>query len=127
MQDKLIADERKKIMKQLKRDLKTVARDLKKLTQKTDRLLKQFEKIDKPTAAKNPKTAARKKSVARKAKKMSPSDAVLSIIKRRKKGTDVATLKKMTGFKDNNLRAIIFRLRKKGDIKSDRKGIYVKA
>lgn len=114
-------------MKRLKRDLKTVARDLKKLTQKTDRLLKQFEKIDKPAAAKRPKAAARKKAVVRKAKKISPSDAVLSIISRRKRGADVVTLKKMTGFKENNLRAIIFRLRKKGDIKSERKGIYVKA
>jgi predicted Rossmann fold nucleotide-binding protein DprA/Smf involved in DNA uptake len=114
------------MMKQLKKDVQAVVRDFKRLTQMTDKIVKQLEKIDKAQALKKPKTKARKKVVGKKAKKTNPSDTVLAIIKRRKKGIDVATLEKRTGFKKNNLRAIIFRLRKKGEIKSEGKGLYVK-
>jgi predicted Rossmann fold nucleotide-binding protein DprA/Smf involved in DNA uptake len=114
------------MMKQLKKDVRAVVRDLKRLTQMTDKIVKQLEKLDKAQALKKPKAKARKKVVGKKAKKTNPSDTVLAIIKRRKKGIDVATLEKRTGFKKNNLRAIIFRLRKKGEIKSEGKGLYVK-
>jgi len=36
-------------------------------------------------------------------------------------------LEKKTGFKGRKIRDTIFRLRKQGKIKSERKGIYVKA
>jgi len=114
------------MMKQLKKDVRAVVRDLKRLTQMTEKIVKQLEKLDKAQAPKKPKAKARKKVVGKKAKKTNPSDTVLAIIKRRKKGIDVATLEKRTGFKKNNLRAIIFRLRKKGEIKSEGKGLYVK-
>ena len=114
-------------MKQLKKDVQAVVRDLKRLTQMTDKIVKQLEKIDKAQALKKPKTKARKKIVGKKAKKTNPSDTVLAIIKRRKKGIDVATLAKMTGFKENRLRGIIFRLRKKEEIQSEGKGLYIKA
>jgi len=39
----------------------------------------------------------------------------------------MATLEKKTGFEGRKIRDIIFRLRKQGKIKSERKGIYVKA
>jgi len=114
------------MMKQLKKDVRAVVKDLKRLTQMTDKIVKQLEELDKAQALKKPKAKARKKVVGKKARKTNPSDTVLAIIKRRKKGIDVATLEKGTGFKKNNLRAIIFRLRKKGVIKSEGKGLYVK-
>ena len=115
------------MMKQLKKDVRAVVRDLKRLTQMTEKIVKQLEKLDKAQAPKKPKANARKKLVGKKAKKTNPSDTVLAIIKRSKKGIDVATLEKRTGFKKNNLRATIFRLRKKGEIKSEGKGLYIKA
>jgi len=114
-------------MKQLKKDVHAVVRDLNRLTQKTEKIAKKLEKLEKPQALKKPKSKAKKKPVVKKAKKKNPSNTVLAIIKRRKKGIDVATLAKMTGFKENRLRGIIFRLRKKEEIKSEGKGLYIKA
>ena len=111
-------------MSQLKKDLKAVAKDLKRLTQKTDKMIKRLEKFEKAQAAKKPKA---KKAVAKKPAKLTASETVLAIVKRSRKGIDTATLERKTGFKGRKIRDIIFRLRKQGKIKSERKGIYVKA
>ncbi len=114
-------------MNQLKKDLKTVAKDLKRLTQKTDKMIRQLEKVDKTQVVKKPKAKAVKKAVAKKPAKLSASETVLAIVKRSRKGIDTATLERKTGFKGRKIRDTIFRLRKQGKIKSERKGIYVKA
>ncbi len=114
-------------MKQLEKDLKAIGKDLKKLTQKTDQMIKQLEKLEKAQAAKKPKAKAAKKAIAKKPTRVSASETVLAIIKRSRKGVDTATLEKKTGFEGRKIRDIIFRLRKQGKIKSERKGIYVKA
>ncbi len=122
-------------MKQLKKDLKAVAKDLKRLTQKTEKMVKRLEKVDKAQVAKKPKTKAVKKPKARAAKKVvakrpakhSASATVLAIIKRSRKGIDTATLEKKTGFEGRKIRDIIYKLKKQGKIKSERKGLYVKA
>ncbi len=115
------------MMKQLKKDLKAVAEDLKRLTQKTEKMIKQLEKPGKAQAAKKPKAKAAKKAIAKKPAKASASETVLTIIKRSRKGIDKATLTKKTGLKDSNIRTILYRLSKQGKIKSDPKGIYLKA
>ncbi len=114
-------------MKQLKNDMQAVAKDLKRLTQKTEKMIKQLEKPDKAQAARKPKAKAVKKIIAKKPAKLSSSDTVLAIIKSSRKGVDKATLTKKTGFKDNNIRTILYRLSKQGKIKSARNGLYVKA
>jgi transcription initiation factor IIE alpha subunit len=68
-----------------------------------------------------------KKATAKKPAKLSASGAVLAIVKRSRKGIDTATLEKKTGFKGRKIRDTIFRLRKQGKIKSERKGLYVKS
>ena len=122
-------------MKQLEKDLKAVAEDLKKLTQKTGKMIKQLEKPDKAQAAKKPKAkkvekqaaGKAKKPVAGKAEKVTAADTVLAIIKRSRNGIDEATLRNKTGFEGRKVRDIIYKLKKKGKIKSEQKGIYVKA
>ena len=114
-------------MKQLEKDLKAVAKDLKRLTQKTEKMIKQLEKPDKAQAAKKPKAKAVKKAAAKKPARVSASETVLAIVKRSRKGIDTAALEKKTGFKGRKIRDTIFRLRKQGKIKSERKGLYVKA
>ena len=114
-------------MNQLKKDLKAVAKDLKRLTQKTDKMIKRLDKLEKVQAAKKPKAKAVKKAVARKPAKLSASGTVLAIVKRSRKGIDIVSLKKKTGFEDKKIRDITYRLRKQGKIKRDRKGFYVKA
>ena len=55
------------------------------------------------------------------------TDQILGIIKRFKKGVDVTTLKKKTGFDDKKVRNIVFRASKEGKIKKSGRGIYVGA
>ncbi len=114
-------------MNQLKKDLKAVARDLKRLTQNIGRMIKRLEKLEKAQTAKKPKAIAVKKAISKKATRASSSDTVLGIIKRSRKGVDTVALRKKTGFKDTNIRTILYRLRKQGKIKRDLKGLYVKA
>ncbi len=114
-------------MKQLKNDMQAVAKDLKRLTQKTDKMIRQLEKLEKPQAAKKPKAKAVKKAVAKKPKTVSSRDTVLAVIKRSKKGVDTVALRKKTGFEDKKIRDITYRLRKQGKIKTEGKGLYVKA
>ena len=114
-------------MKQLKKDMKAVAKDLKRLTQKADKMIKRLEKLEKAQVAKKPKAKAVKKAPAKKPAKLSASGTVLAIIKRSRKGIDKATLIKKTGFKGRKIGDIVYRLKKEGKIKSERKGVYVKA
>ncbi len=114
-------------MGQLKKDLMVVAKDLKKLTQKTGKMIKQLEKLEKVQAAKKPKAKAIKKAIAKKPTRLSASGTVLAIIKRSRKGIGTAALTKKTGLEGRKIRDIIYRLKKQGKIKRDRKGLYVKA
>ena len=141
-------------MNQIKKDLKAIAKVFKGLTQKTDRMIKQLKELEKPQATKEPKPKpARskhkipkkapvpktpvkgktlkakpvKKAIAKKPTKGSARDTVLAIIKRSRKGFDTPALKNKTGFKDTNIRTILYRLSKQGKIKRDLKGLYVKA
>jgi hypothetical protein len=115
------------MMNQIEKDLKAIAKDLKKLTQKTEKMVKRLEKRDKAQAAKKPKAKAIKRPIAKKPTRVSASDSVLAIIKRSKKGVDIAALKKKTGFEGRKIGDIIYRLKKQGKIKSGRKGLYVRA
>jgi len=91
-------------------------------------MLKQLEKPDKAQAAKKkPKAKAVKKAAAKKPARVSASETVLAIIKRSRKGIDTAALNKKTGFEGRKIRDIIYKLKKQGKIKSDPKGIYLKA
>jgi len=114
-------------MKKLKRELQSVLKSLRALTQKTEKMIRQLEKPEKAQAAKKPKAKATKKAVAKKPTRVSASETVLAIIKRSRKGIDKATLRNKTGFEGRKIGDIIYRLKKQGKIKSEPKGIYVKA
>jgi predicted Rossmann fold nucleotide-binding protein DprA/Smf involved in DNA uptake len=115
------------MMNQLKKNLKAVAKDLKGLTQKADKMIKRLEKLEKKAqAAKKPKAKAARKTTAKKPTRVSASGTVLTIIKRSRKGVDKATLINKTGFEGRKIWDIIYRLKKEGKIKSERKGLYVK-
>lgn len=133
-------------MKIVKRALQTVTKELKALSKKTEKLMKVIDKLEKTQAAKQRKTtvkakrttkARRKKPVAKKAvvrkgpaKKgaaVTATDQVLKIIQRSKKGVDVPTLIKKTGFEDKQVRNIIFRAFNQRKIKRMGRGTYVAA
>ena len=125
------------MMKQLNRELQSVVKGLRSLTQKADKIAKRLEKLEKEkpgkkigtkkVAAKKPVKKAGGKTVAKKGKRVTATDTVLKLILNSKKGVDTATLKRKTGFEDPKIRVIIYRLKKQGEIKSERRGLYVKA
>jgi len=112
-------------MKQMKKDLQGVLKSLKLATDRVEKLIKKVETLEKPQKLKKPKAKAPSK--ARTPKTTSDSDRVLSIIRRFKKGVDGATLRKKTGFEGRKMRDIVYRLKKRGKIKTVGKGVYLKA
>jgi len=121
-------EEEKGMALNLKKDLQAVTKELKALEKKIDRMVVAVDKLEKPKAAtaKPVKKAAVKKPVAKKTAKLTVADTVLAIIKRSKKGVDSVALKKKTGIKDNVLLNAVYKLKKQGKIKSERKGFYEK-
>jgi len=105
-------------MKQLKRDLQAVSKTLKQLTLKTENIAKRLDKFEK---------AKTKPKVTKKIAKVSAAATVLAIIKRSRKGVDIATLKSKAGIGSITVNNIIYRLKKKDKIKNSGRGIYVKA
>ncbi len=130
-------------MKQINKDMQSVVKNLKSLMQKTEKIAKKLDKLEKskpkPKLKRKPKATAKvavrvrpvKKRVVRKAPvkkktKVTAIDTVFTIIKKSKRGVDTAALKKKTGFSDKKIWNIINRLKKQQEIKSARKGVYVK-
>jgi hypothetical protein len=122
----------------LKRDIRDIQKDIKALERKMEKLLKALDK-GKTTKAKRPakkittravkakRAPAKKVPVRKKRLKLTATEQVLRVIKRSRKGVDVPTLKKKTGFEDKKVRNIIFRTSKEGKIKKVGRGIYVSA
>jgi len=131
-----------------KKDLQAVKSGIKALEKKLEELLKahtpmpKAKKVTKKRAVKKAKTVkkapakkatakkavAKKKSVTKKkATQLTATDKILQIVKRSKKGVDVPTLKKKSGFDDKKVRNIVFRASKEGKIKKSGRGLYVGA
>ncbi len=124
----------------LKKDLLSLRKEFKTVEKKMELLMKAVEKSGKTPKAAAKKTATRKtvkakvakkapvkKVAAKKAIQATATDQILKIVKRFKKGVDVATLKERTGFDDKKVRNIVFRASKEGKIKKSGRGIYVGA
>jgi hypothetical protein len=120
----------------LKKDLNVVKREIKALEKKLEKLFKALEQKQKAVKAKITKKApakkkpatkkapAKKVKAAGKASQPTATDQILRIVKRSKKGVDVPTLKKKTGFDDKKIRNIIFRAAKDGKIQKTGRGVY---
>jgi len=120
-----------KMTMNLKKSLQAVNKELKALAKKVDKLIVAVDKLEKAkikvVKAKPKRKVAVKKTAAKKTANLSAIDTVLTIIKRSRKGVDTATLKKKTGFKDHKIHNIVYNLKKQGKIKSEQKGVYLKA
>jgi len=119
-------------VKNLKKDLQAVNKELNALSKKIEKLIAAVSKTQKSRAskvkpAKKAVSKSAKKPVAKKVTGKTTSETVLAIIKRSKKGVDTATLKKKTGFKERKIWDAIKILKKQGEIKSEVRGVYVKA
>jgi hypothetical protein len=126
----------------LKKDLQAVKRDIMALEKKLEKLLTAYESAPKAKKVAKKKTVKKAKVVKKAPAKKAPvkkaatrkkstqvtaTDKILRIIKRSKKGVDVPTLKKKTGFDDKKVRNIVFRASKEGKIKKSGRGVYVGA
>jgi NADH dehydrogenase/NADH:ubiquinone oxidoreductase subunit G len=118
----------------LKSPAQHAADALKVLTRQTDKLIRAVKKFEKEKAAKRrkakparkapAKSASVKKRAAKKAAPMTATDQVLKIIKRSKKGVDVPTLMKKTGYDRKKIADILFRASKQGKVKRVSRGVY---
>jgi predicted Rossmann fold nucleotide-binding protein DprA/Smf involved in DNA uptake len=119
-----------------KNDLQALNMDIKALERKMEKLIKEFDKGKKakvtkkvkakPARLKTTKRAPMKKAPAKKKTvKPTATDQVLKIINRSKKGVNIKTLMKKTGFNQKKVTNILQRTFKQGKIKRVGKGIYV--
>jgi glutamate mutase epsilon subunit len=118
----------------MKTELTAMKKDITAIGQKLEKLITAVEKSEKATITKASKPKAVKATPAKKAPKapakkkavqITATDQVLNIINRSKKGVNVATLMKKTGFDQKKVRNILNRTFKQGKIKRVDKGIYV--
>ncbi|MBW2575642.1 MAG: hypothetical protein JRC88_09170 [Deltaproteobacteria bacterium] len=127
-------------MKNLIKNLRAASKDLKALSKKVDKIIVEVGKLEKPKAkavkaksakktvakAKPVKKVIVKKTTAKKTVKLTAADTLFGIIKRYKKGVDVAALMEKTGFNRRKIYDNVKLLKKQGKIKSSGIGVYVK-
>jgi len=136
-------------MKDLDMFLKTVADGMKTMAQGVETLANKLEKIAKAQSAEKakkktttkpaPKARAKpkppkkkvarksvKKAVPKKEKSMTAADTLLGIVSRSRKGVDTQTLVEKTGYDQKKVANLVYKLKKQGKIKSEKKGVYVK-
>ncbi|MEA1947061.1 MAG: hypothetical protein U9N83_07125 [Thermodesulfobacteriota bacterium] len=115
-------------MKNIVKDLKATNKDLKALSKKVDEMIIEVGKLEKPKSTKKTVAKAKpmKKCIDKKTAKLTAADSLFGIIKRYKKGADVATLMKKTDFNRRKIYDNVKILKKQGKIKSAGIGVYVK-
>ncbi|MDP4856790.1 MAG: hypothetical protein NWR42_05220 [Desulfobacterales bacterium] len=124
-------------MTQASNQLKSIAKHLAALSMKVEKLSKQ---VDKGLAAK--KTASKSTKAKPKVAKTAPVkkvktvkvdkgetvlNSVFAVIKKSRKGISIAQLKEKTDLNPRQLSNALYKLTKKGSIKSTSRGIYAKA
>jgi predicted Rossmann fold nucleotide-binding protein DprA/Smf involved in DNA uptake len=117
-------------MKKVQAQLKTVAKTLASLAAKLEKLNAQIGAAPAPKKAAAKKTPAAKKAPAAKAEaadKDTVLDKVLDVIKKSRTGATIANLKAKTSLESRQLSNALYKLSKKGKIKSKSRGIYIKA
>lgn len=124
-------------MKKVQSQLNTVAKTLANLAQKVEKLSAQVSAAPAPKkAAPKKKAPAKKKVAAKKAPAKKPAagakdttvlDNVFDVIKKSRNGATIANLKAKTKLESRQLSNALYKLSKKGKIKSKARGIYIKA
>ncbi len=130
-------------MKKAQTQIKSIAKNLAALAEKLDKLNAQLESAPakkaapakKKAAAKPKKAVAKKKAPATKKKAAAASAAskgtvlenVLDVIAKSRSGANIANLKKKTNLESRQLSNALYKLSKKGMIKTVSRGVYVKS
>lgn len=111
-------------MKKVANDLKAVARKLSALAEKTEALARRFENEAEPEGSSVEAGRGAVKKTAVKGKSATPTDQVLTLMKRFKKGITVESLRDKSGFNEKQISNIVHRACKKGKMKRLGRGIY---
>jgi predicted Rossmann fold nucleotide-binding protein DprA/Smf involved in DNA uptake len=124
-------------MTQASNQLKSIAKHLSTLSKQVEKLSKQVDKglATKKTVSKSTKAKPKaKKAAPVKKVKMAKVDkgatvlnSVLDVIKKNRKGISIAQLKEKTDLNPRQLSNALYKLTKKGSIKSMSRGVYTKA
>ncbi|MGB5420937.1 MAG: hypothetical protein WBN03_02190 [Desulfobacterales bacterium] len=124
-------------MTQASNQLKSIAKHLTALSKQVEKLSKQVDKglAVKKTAPKSTKAKPKAKKAApvKKVKKVNVDkgatvlNSVFDVIKKSRKGISIAQLKEKTDLNPRQLSNALYKLTKKGSIKSMSRGIYTKA
>jgi uncharacterized Zn finger protein len=85
------------------------------------------KRVKQATIKERAKTKAKKSVAKRKTATTTDTAKILNIIKRSKKGLDVATLQQKTGFGEKKIRNVIYKAFRQGIIKRVGRGIYLGA
>jgi len=123
---KLDVAERKERVRRLVDNFKDLMADVRRINSTLERATIGKSSPASPKVTGGKKDATRKPTV-RKGKKEAPKVEVLKTIKSHKKGIDIATLIKLTGFADSTVRNVVYRAAKEGTIKRVRRGVYAVA
>jgi predicted Rossmann fold nucleotide-binding protein DprA/Smf involved in DNA uptake len=136
-------------MKKPESQLKSIAKNLAALADKLEKISAQVESTPAKTAKAAPKKAAEPKKAVSKpkkkgaAKKQAPAPAaaaetpktgkdtvlesVYDVISKSRNGATIANLRSKTGLESRQLSNALYKLGKKGQIKTISRGVYVKA
>jgi predicted Rossmann fold nucleotide-binding protein DprA/Smf involved in DNA uptake len=125
-------------MKKVQSQLSTVAKTLASLAEKVEKLSAQIAapapKKATKAAPKKKKAPAKKAAVKKAPAKKAPAaakdtvlDSVLDVIKKSRTGATIANLKAKTNLESRQLSNALYKLSKKGKIKSKARGVYIKA
>jgi predicted Rossmann fold nucleotide-binding protein DprA/Smf involved in DNA uptake len=124
-------------MKTIAEGLKTLSQGIEKIADKVDDFAKAQKGAKPKPTRKRPASkpaAPPKKAPPQKAPKPSADskqatgiDTIYQIVSRSKSGARMAELKKKTGFNDKKIHNMLYKLKKQGKIKSEKRGIYTKA
>jgi predicted Rossmann fold nucleotide-binding protein DprA/Smf involved in DNA uptake len=116
-------------MADVKEQLQSISKDLAALSRQVNKLSKQVEKMKpaaKTTAAKSASKAAKSKA-PKSTRSGSVLDTVYETIRRSRKGVSIAQLKDKTNLNARQLSNALYKLSKKGMIKTVSRGVYTKA
>jgi hypothetical protein len=123
-------------MENLKKDLQSVLKSIHGLAEKIEGIqqrLQESNAASSDAATASPKAHAPETSSGPAGKTRARGgdktafDAVVNIIRRSKKGVNMDQLKTRTGFNDKKIANILYKGKRLGKIRSEQKGLYVKA
>jgi predicted Rossmann fold nucleotide-binding protein DprA/Smf involved in DNA uptake len=126
-------------MTKVQSQIKSIAKNLETLANKLEKLNAQLNSAPakkaappKKKAAAKPKAAAKKKAPAKRTPAVDEGkgtvlDSVLDVISKSRSGANIANLKEKTGLESRQLSNALYKLSKKGQIKTVSRGVYVKA